>query len=342
METRANHLLIGGFVLIVTAATFGFVIWLAKVDIDREFSQYHIYFEESVSGLNVGGDVRFNGIPVGTVTEIRIDPENPARVRVLVEVGSDTPVFSDTEASLQFQGITGISFVQLAGGSPDKERLAPKRKGDIPVIPSVRSTLSQLFAGAPELINRVILLVNRLTLLVNDENQARVSQILRNVDDLTSTLKEQAPEVERIVADFGQMSADLGQTVKDINRLIGRLEAVLASTDKTLSLAQGTLTNVDQLVKSADQLVKKDVRLLVKDLRSTAKSIDGLSREFNDFMKDNREPLDVFASQGLVEFTKFIEEARILIASATRLIDELQTDPAQFLFGRQRGGLETQ
>jgi len=333
METRANHILIGGFVLVVIAAIFGFLIWLAKVDIDRERAQYYIYFEESVSGLGFGGDVRFNGILIGKVTEIAIDPDNPARVRVLIEVAAEAPIRTDTKASLEFQGITGVSFVQLIGGDPGEPLLKPKGADDIPVIASVPSTLHELFAGAPQVIDRVLLLINRLTLLVDDENQARFKGILANVDDITADLKVRGPQIERILENIDQMSLDLGQAAKQANALIGKIEMVLENTDATLALARGTLA-------TTDQLLDQDVRALISELHATTQTFNSVSRRLDDFLEKNGEPLEVFASHGLIEFTKFVEEARILIASTERLLENIETDPAQFLFGRQKGGVE--
>ncbi|MBT3332358.1 MAG: MCE family protein, partial [Rhodospirillaceae bacterium] len=84
--------MIGSFVLVVVLGLFGFVLWLAKIEIDQEFAYFGITFEEAVSGLSIGGDVRYNGIPVGTVTLIEIAPNDPSRVQVTLEVKRDTPV----------------------------------------------------------------------------------------------------------------------------------------------------------------------------------------------------------------------------------------------------------
>ena len=92
METRANHIVIGAFVLVVVFGLFGIVLWLAKIEIDQQFSYYRVIFEEAVSGLSIGGDVRYNGIPVGAVTEIKIDYKDPGRVQVTLEVAADTRV----------------------------------------------------------------------------------------------------------------------------------------------------------------------------------------------------------------------------------------------------------
>ena len=340
METRANHILIGSFVLVVVAAVFGFVIWLAKVDIDRATSPYYVYVEESVSGLSLGSVVRFNGIPIGKVAEIVIDPDNPARVRVMIEVGADAPIRTDTTALLQFQGITGVSFVQLVGGAPDKPLLRPEKEGEIPVIKSVPSTLQELFAGAPEIIDRVLILLDRVALLVGDENRERIASILANIDDLTAALKAREPEIGGILQNVNRMTADLSQVARDINGLVGRLETLLDNTDATLLQARNTLTSVDKVVVSVDGVVEKDVRALLGDLRKTAQSMTSVGERLNKFVARNEEPLDVFTGQGLLELTKFIEEARILVGGLQRVLETAESDPARFLFGRQRGGVE--
>ncbi|MDP6342629.1 MAG: MlaD family protein, partial [Alphaproteobacteria bacterium] len=201
METRANHVVIGAFVLVVVAGLFGFVVWLAKVEIDREFALYRVFFDEAVSGLSVGGDVRYNGIPVGTVTAIEIARGDPGRVQVTVEVSRDTPVRSDTVAKLELQGITGVAFIQLQGGSPSAPPPGPAKDGLPPVIQSERSAIQELFAGAPELINRIITLVSEMTLMVNEDNRRAIASILANVEDLSGRLVKRGPELEQVIVD---------------------------------------------------------------------------------------------------------------------------------------------
>jgi hypothetical protein len=107
METRANYLLVGSFVLIIFAGAILFILWLAKFQFDQQFTRYDIEFEGSVSGLKVGSSVELNGIPVGEVINIGIDPRDVEKVAVTVEVPADTPIREDTIASMQIQGITG-------------------------------------------------------------------------------------------------------------------------------------------------------------------------------------------------------------------------------------------
>src|SRR5581483_35427 len=117
METRAPYVLVGLFVLAVIGAVFGFVYWLHNTGGLTERTVYRVQFENTVSGLLSGAAVLFNGIRVGEVTALNLDPKDSKRVTVTIAVASDTPVRADTKASLDFQGLTGVPVVILEGGS---------------------------------------------------------------------------------------------------------------------------------------------------------------------------------------------------------------------------------
>ena len=117
METRANYVLIGVFTLVGALGAFFFLLWLAKVEVNRQYAYYDVLFD-NVAGLGTAGSVRYNGLPVGQVVELELDETDPSKVRVRVEIDADTPVKTDTVAQLQSQGVTGVSYVALSGGSP--------------------------------------------------------------------------------------------------------------------------------------------------------------------------------------------------------------------------------
>lgn len=123
-----------------------FVLWLGKTEVDREVARYNIYFSGSVAGLGVGGDVRFNGIKVGSVSQILIDRQDTSRVRVIAEVAGDTPIREDSEATLQLQGITGVSFVQITPGSREAAILPVVAGRDMSKYPTIRSRTSTIEA----------------------------------------------------------------------------------------------------------------------------------------------------------------------------------------------------
>jgi phospholipid/cholesterol/gamma-HCH transport system substrate-binding protein len=223
-----------------------------------------------------------------------------------------------------------VSFVQLKGGTPGAPLLREATEQEPPVIPSTPSAIQELFEGAPELVNSIIELVNNLNRLVNEENRAKIGQILTDAQVVSGTLARRAPELDTIIVNLDRTNRELAETMARINGLIGRMDTVVESTDATLSAARGTLASVDTLID-------KEVATLLQQLQVASANITSLTTELNRFMKDNRQSLDVFASDGLVQFARFIEEARLLIASASRLVEDVQSDPAQFLFGRQQG-----
>ena len=182
METRANYVLVGAFVLLVVGGLIGFVIWLGKAQFDREFAQYKVLFRGSVTGLKEANPVRYRGVPVGSVTGIRINPENVEEVEVLIQVTRDTPIKEDTEASLEFQGITGVAYVQLSGGSQAMPPLEAGPDGEPPVIQSKPSQLEKVIKAAPELIQQFIVLVDRATQLLGEANQKSIAGTLDNLE----------------------------------------------------------------------------------------------------------------------------------------------------------------
>ncbi len=133
-KTRARFVLIGLFTLLGFLGGLGFILWLAKVQLDRTYAQYDIVFS-TVAGLSSTGAVRYNGIDVGKVLGMAQDRADPALVRVRIEIYASTPIRTDTIATLASQGVTGVSFIALEGGSADAERLLPVPPATVPVHP---------------------------------------------------------------------------------------------------------------------------------------------------------------------------------------------------------------
>jgi phospholipid/cholesterol/gamma-HCH transport system substrate-binding protein len=335
METRANHMLIGAFVLLVVAGIFGFVIWLAKIEIDREFASYHIYFEGSVSGLNKAGEVRYKGIPVGSVKEIVIDPQNPNRVRVRVEVAANTPVREDSEATLELQGITGVSYVQLSGDDPKSPKLKRKKGQELPIIASRPSQFEELFAGAPELINRIILLVGEAAKVFSEENRVAVGDILENLQILSASFADRSAKIESIIDDVERTSAEVRQAAAQANTVLesltDQIDILVEGADTTMAVARGTMSGVDQVVD-------EDLRLFLAEARSTARSYEQVGAEIESLLQENSETLTGFMGEGLYEFTRMITEMRLMVTNLSRLTSRIESDPAQFLFGDSQQG----
>lgn len=337
METRASHLLIGSFMLLMISAAFAFVMWLAKIEIDQEFDHYTIYFEGSVSGLSPAGEVRYNGVPVGTVQSIALDPKNPARVKVGIKIAGSTPVKEDSVAVLEMQGITGVSYVQLSGGSPESPALSKKPGETRPVIASKPSQIDELFTGAPELINKFIKLVSEATQLFDESNRKALADILANVDEVTGTVADRSAEIDEILSNVNKMSADIRQAAKSTNTLLSGLNEdageLIESAEVTLSMMRGTLS-------STDETLEKDLRPMLKKINAAAESFDKMSTELGGLLEENDDVLTDFFGEGLFEFTRLVSEMRLLVDNLNRVTAQIESDPAQFLFGNSQKGFE--
>ncbi len=205
METRAHHLLIGSFMLAFLVAIVAFVLWLAKSEVDREVARYNIFFHGSVAGLGVGGDVRFNGIKVGSVSQILIDRDDTSRVRVVVDVDADTPIKADSEATLQLQGITGVSFVQISPGSREAPVLPVVAGRDISKYPTIRSKASAieaLFEAAPDLVTRA-------AQVLSDDNLKNLGGFIADLRSLSQTLVTRQDAIAGAVDSFAKTTTQV-------------------------------------------------------------------------------------------------------------------------------------
>lgn len=238
METRARYVLVGAVTVLSILAGLGFFLWLAKVQLDRAYARYDILFE-SVEGLGVANPVRYNGVDVGQVLTINLNRADPSQVRVGIEVAAVTPIRQGTIAKLQAQGVTGVSFVSLAGGLSVAPLLEPDPLTGVPVIPSEVSAVQGLIEDAPDLLKEAIALLKDLSAFTTDENRESVANILKNVDQATGRLDE-------ALTNFAEISDRLSVATDKITDFTTRLETVADNADAALVTANRALRNIDR------------------------------------------------------------------------------------------------
>ena len=314
METRAHHLLIGGFVVILIGFLFAFLIWLAKVDIDKEYVEYDIYFEESVAGLLKSSNVQYNGIPVGKVLDISIAPNDPSKVLVHIRIDSEVPILEDSVAVLTMQGLTGVLIVQIEGGSPGSEQLLPLAGEERAVISSRVSPIQELFTGAPDLINEALVTVGRLNRLLGDENLQNIASVLKNAETLSSAIAGQSGKFEKIFSDLQFALVDL----------------------------RAAATAAERVANSADDLLGGEVQTAMVDLRSLLASANSLAANLDGVVADNRAAVTAFASGTLPEISRLVVDLRRLAVAMSYLAEKLEANPSEVIFGTPRPEYETE
>ena len=296
METRAHYILVGLFTLIAGAGALLFALWMTGAGAAREVNTYDVLFREPVSGLSVGSPVQYSGIRVGEVDQLSLDPRDPRIVLARIEVLASVPVKVDTVARQTLLNITGASAIELSEGLPESPNLAASA-GNVPVIEATPSSLSQLRVTSEELLVSASSLLERANQLFSDENARRVSQVLDDVDTITSVLAEQ-------------------QT----NLRVG-LEG-LAESSRSLS---------DLLRRADDQLARYEEPVL-GGLATAVDDLRQISRQLDVLVADST-PAITAGMQGIAELGPAIRDLRSILVNIDTMTRQLADDPAGFVLG---------
>jgi len=300
METRSNHMLVGGVVLALLAATVAFIIWLSQVSGD-DTKRYDIFFKQAVDGLAKGSAVSFSGVPVGQVESINLEPNSPEFVRVRIGVRSDTPVLQGTTATIQGVGFTGVSQIQLDGATRGAPPITQEGPYGVPVIPTKPGALGQLLNSAPELLERVSTLTERLGQVLDQDNQRSIKGILANTERVTASLADRAPEIAaamaearlaiaqagRAAAAFEQVAGTSNELLNEQGRpLINDLRHTIRAAEATVKAAEGSMQNLNAVIADArpgvQALTKQtipEIGLLVRDLRETTENLNNITQK---------------------------------------------------------------
>ncbi|HEX4695634.1 MlaD family protein [Sphingomonas sp.] len=297
METRSNHVLVGGVVLILLAVLALFMVWISRFGSENK-REYDIYFKQSVDGLAKGSAVNFSGVPIGQVKDIALDAKSPEFVRVRVSVEDKTPVLLGTTAAVQ-GSFTGPSTVQLDGAQTGKPLIDCSNSAcplGVPLIPAKAGGLGALLSNAPQLLERLTTLTEKLTGLLSDRNQVSIAGILDNTNKLSKALADRGPEIAATLAETriaiqkagvasqqigdlaattnGVLSNDIKPTIANLNKTIGSAQRAMQTLDATLGDARpGLQAFSKQTIPEVGQLVH-DLREMAASLSSVAEKID--------------------------------------------------------------------
>jgi phospholipid/cholesterol/gamma-HCH transport system substrate-binding protein len=208
METRANYVLVGSSVLAAILAIIIFVFWLGRSQFDNKETIYYTYFTGSVAGLSPGSPIRYRGVPVGAVGNIEIDPQNVEQIRVTLKIRPNTPIKTDSVASLETAGITGGSYVELSGGTRASPPLTAE-DGKVPVIKSEDSSLQSLVDDAPKLLGKLTQLADSANAALSAENVRALSDTLTHLQNIAANIDGLTPEARHTVDNISAMTDDL-------------------------------------------------------------------------------------------------------------------------------------
>jgi len=309
VETKANHVLIGLFTIGVIAAILLFILWASKYSAEGTFHEYDIVFNEAVTGLSVGGVVEYNGIEVGNVRSLKLEPNDARKVIARVRVKDDTPIKVDTRVELALQSFaTGVAFIQFSGGKPNSALLTQTDPQHVPVIVASESSFQHLLNSSEDIATTLNDVLTNIKAILSDDNAKRISKTLSNVQALTDTLAAQREDLATLIKSARDASDHL---------------------NKTLAMAEKTMGTVNT------QLGGK-LPGMVDHLDRTMAQLDSFTKNADAMLAANRGAIDSFSNQGLAQLGPTLTQMRQVLRQINRLTTQLQENPAGYLLGRDK------
>ena len=297
MEPKVNYIVVGAFVVLFSAVLIVIVLWLVQGGPQRNDRSYYAYSDESVSGITEDSVVRYKGINVGRVRNLRLDPENPERVRLVLDIAEGTPIKEDTVASLATLGLTGLAFVELGGGSRDSPPLTAPPGQLYPVI-KIKPSLA-LEQAASTLVSNLNEIASSLKEVTDKESRAAMRKTMVNLAELTAALQQREKELDKFFS-----SAD--RTMENTREATEKLPALFSRATETAA--------------ALDHMAQQIAR--------TGKSVDSL-------LAGSQQDVQRFTNQTLSEAGLLIAEIRRLTERLQRLAQQVEQNPRSLLFGRR-------
>ncbi|HEY9236838.1 MULTISPECIES: MlaD family protein [Phenylobacterium] len=296
MEKDANYALVGFSTLLLFAGLVIFSLWLARLQFAQDYDVYDIIFDGPVRGLSQGGEVHFNGIKVGEVTRIQLDPDNPSRVIARARVTSDVPIRVDSYATLEPQGITGVNYVQITAGTPARRLLKDTvPPGTVPRLRTQRSALSDILEGGGTVLTRTVEALDRVNRVLSDQNIKTVSAAINDAQAVTAELKAR--------------------------------RAMIADAQKSLQSIDKAATEIAALSKSSRELVDGDGKRTIENLAAASEEAQAAAKDLRGMLGRLDGPATDFANNGLPELTATMQSLQQTAESLDRLIRNLESNP---------------
>jgi phospholipid/cholesterol/gamma-HCH transport system substrate-binding protein len=296
MERNANYALVGLISTILLMGLVVFIVWLAGSGLTRQYDLYDIVFQGPVRGLSQGAEVHFNGIKVGEVSKITLDPKDTRLVIARAQVTSDVPIRVDSYATLEPLGITGVNYMDITAGSVSKPLLKDTvPNGHVPVMYGRRDALSDLLAGGGYLVQKSVETLDRVNRIFSDDNIKALSLTLGNIQEVTAELKDR--------------------------------KSLIDDAQKTLRSADAAMRQIHDLAASSQTLLEGDGKGAIDKIGAAADEMEGATKDLRALLKKFDGPAGDFANNGLPQITASLISLQRSMDHLDQLLGEVQSNP---------------
>jgi len=308
MENRVSYILIGLFVFILGFSIVGSILWLGKYAQDENYNYYKVVTTQSVSGLNPKAPVKLRGVSVGEVKDIYINKDNSEEVIVLIKVKEDTPIKEDTHALINLQGITGLSYIELEGGTHASKFL---KSGDSKKNYGVIKTKDSII----ERVDKTLTSIGHKTNRMLDKTDEVMSQ--KNLENF-----------EKILENLVKVTVTLNKTLEMVHSKSDQIDEVL-ERGKEFEIA--VTKSADEVRKMAKEIGISSHATLVS-MQEASETTSRVMGALDDKLKEGKLDIDVIVRENLLPFQNDLNDLRTLIIESKELVSELRDSPSDLLF----------
>lgn len=283
METRANHFVIGTFILLFMASGFGFLYWIKNFGTGSAAKEYAVLFQGPVDGIIPGSLVLFNGVRVGRVRSLHIDAVDTTRVRVNLEVARGTPVRMNSRARISQQGLTGTGVIQLTSGTLDSAVMPGSTRRHMALIVPDQGGAGSLMESAPKVLGNADIALNRINGILL-ANAGPISRTISNIEAVSNVLAENRGDISGLISDIRGLSRKFERIeplLVSAQALILRLDGVVDSNEARIARTLGSVeTFTSELAANKGEFttIVGNVRKVTSDLAGTGKVLNDAGR----------------------------------------------------------------
>ncbi len=285
MESKNNTFLIGFFVLSLVTALVLFLIWMGRIGTDRNFTEYKTYMSESVAGIQNDSTVRYMGVDVGRITSIEINPKNSEEVEVTMKIKNGTPIKTDTKAELKVFGLTGLTFIELSGGTNKAPALKPDKEGKR-IIQSKKSQIAMITDNIATLSEKSSIALDGLNKILNDKNAKNIEKTLENLAQTTNEMKELRVELSALIEKTSKTEDKISASTVDTMHKVGNASVAVKDSAKKFDVA---IRKAEKLIDSSNSVMNtvnsetlSKTNALLDEIRTTVATYDKLGKQLEE------------------------------------------------------------
>ena len=322
MQSKVNYALVGLFVILLGSALLSAAFWLMLGGETRIYDRYRVYFRESVAGLNPKATVRYRGVQIGQVESIRLDPNNPDQVDVVLDIERGTPIRRDTIATLSTRGLTGVAAVELSSGGGQSLPLEKEAGQELPVIQAGPSLVARLDDAFNNMLGNVDNLSRRMERLLGDDNQTALTRTLQHLDVITGVVADRGDSIRQTLTNVETFTSALAGRAERLGKALDRLAVALEGAGDLSGQVGATMS---------------DFRAAAQSVRKTADTFNQTSLDLSGMAKAGQRELQRLGQTTVPELNGLLAQAGEMVTALRQLAELLEQNPRALLLGKPGG-----